>query len=109
MDLKNPENNRNANESTEWSTLQTFEVDLFSLQIYGFLVCRGSVETKAEFLFDFITSGTKKTVPMISWGNPKFLKAMKLLITFSEVLPKKYLLLNKETDETTDNSKIDWD
>ena len=41
-----------AGETTEWSSLNTFEVDIFALQIYGFIVCRGSVEDKAGELFD---------------------------------------------------------
>jgi hypothetical protein len=79
------------------------------LHIYGFLVCRGSVETKAGLLFDLITAGTKKKIPMLSWCNPKFVKAMKLLVTFSEVLPKKYLLLKNGNVQISDNSIIDWD
>jgi hypothetical protein len=44
-------------ESPDWSTLNTFVVDLFSLEIYGFLICRGSVKHKAGLLFDFMTRG----------------------------------------------------
>ena len=85
-----------AGETTEWSSLNTFEVDIFALQIYGLIVCRGSVEDKAGELFDLITKGTKKKEPMVTWAHPRFLKAMKLLVTFSEVMPKKYILMAKK-------------
>jgi hypothetical protein len=82
-------------DSTEWSSLNTFEVDIFALQMFGFVVCRGSVDEKARELFDVITKGVnKKKNPVISWSHPKFLKAVKLIFTFSELLPKK-LLFNK--------------
>lgn len=78
-------------ESTEWSAIANLEVDIFALQIYGFVVCRGSVKEKAEALFDLITLGSKKKEPKMSWSHPKFLKAIKLIFTYSELLPKKFL------------------
>ena len=58
-------------ESTEWSALNTFEVDIFALQMLGLVVCRGSVEEKAEALFDILTRGSNKNQPVIGWSHPK--------------------------------------
>ena len=63
--------------------------------MYAFIVCRGSVYEKASLLFDVITEGPKKKKkPMLSWAHPKFMKAIKLLFTMAELLPKKYMQLN---------------
>ena len=78
-------------DSTEWSALNTFEVDIFALQIFGLIVCRGSVEEKAESLFDIITRGSKKKEPVVSWSHPTLLKAIKMIFIFSEKLPKRFL------------------
>jgi hypothetical protein len=82
-------------DSTDWSALNTFEVDIFSLQVFGLLVCRGSVNEKTGTLFDLITRGKKKGVKKLSWAHPKFLKAIKLIFVMAEILPKKYLHLRK--------------
>ena len=74
-------------------------LDLFSFKIFALLICRGTVDQKAQKLWDLINieAGMKpidKYKDKIMWNNPRLKKSIRLIIYFSEILPKKFLNTN---------------
>jgi hypothetical protein len=63
-------------------------IDVFLLKIYALLLCRGDLKTKIEVLMDLITLYQKSD--KIMWSNKRLELAMKSIVYFSEILPKKY-------------------
>jgi len=93
----------------------TREAEIFALIMFGFLVCRGSVYEKSELLFNVITAknrGSNKE-PVLNFNHPKFKLALKYLIFFSEILPKKFLISDgvdkaQFKSDGWKGKKIDW-
>ena len=65
-------------------------LNLFNLKIYAILICRGEIRQKAEHLFDLIMLKNRKK-EFIFWNNQRLKECLKMIIYFSEVLPKKYI------------------
>lgn len=65
-------------------------LNLFNLKVYAILICRGEIRKKAEHLFDLIMLKNRKK-DYIFWNNQRLKESLKMLIYFSEVLPKKYI------------------
>lgn len=59
---------------------------MFSLKILGLLMCRDRIETKEGMLADLIRQNQQE----IEIGNPRLRRAIKLIIYFSEIVPKQY-------------------
>jgi len=65
------------------------------------LICRGEPKEKAGFLYDWITSAKSlaakkeqnkgKPSDKVDWSDQRLSKAIKLMLYFSEVLPKKFM------------------
>lgn len=75
-------------------------LDIFNFKIFALLICRGSVSQKAEELWELINkdSGMKpidKYRGKIVWSNPRLKKSIRMIIYFSEVLPKKFLNIHR--------------
>ena len=64
-------------------------LNLFNLKVYAILICRGEIRKKAEHLFDLIMLKNRKK-DLLFWNNQRLKECLKMLIYFSEVLPKKY-------------------
>lgn len=65
-------------------------LNLFNLKVYAILICRGEIRQKAEHLFDLIMLKNRKK-EFIFWNNQRLKECLKMIIYFSEVLPKKYI------------------
>ena len=65
-------------------------LNLFNLKVYAILICRGETRRKAEHLYDLIMLKNRNK-DYIFWNNQRLKEALKMLIYFSEVLPKKYI------------------
>ena len=75
-------------------------LDIFNFKMFALLVCRGSVTQKAQELWDLINTepgmkSIEKYKDKIMWNNPRLKKAIRMIIYFSEILPKKFLNINK--------------
>ena len=84
------------NESAE----NVWDVDMINLKLYGLLMCPGKQEQKADILFDMIFGPALQNAnydaknrknDVITWMNPRLIQAVRKLIYFSEIFPKKYL------------------
>lgn len=74
-------------------------LDVFNFKILALLICRGSVTQKAQELWDLINiepsmKQIDKYKDKIMWSNPRLKKSIRLIIYFSEILPKKFLNIN---------------
>lgn len=67
-------------------------IDVFALKIFALLFCRGTIKQKSLVLFDVILGpqGVKMQTESLSWKNTRMLRALRLLVYFSEIFPKKY-------------------
>lgn len=67
-------------------------VDTFVLNIFGLLFCKGTIESKAQILFETIIgpNGLKAEKNIVSCRSKRMTKAFKFLVYFSDVFPKKY-------------------
>ena len=65
-------------------------LNLFNLKVYAILMCRGDTRLKAEYLYDLIMLHNRKK-NHLNWSNLRLRDALKMLVYFSEVLPKKYI------------------
>lgn len=83
---------------------EKFYIDLFSLRILSLLVCRGEVREKAEYLYDLVLKRNlqkddelnesfkkKLNEEKLEFANGRLVRALKLLVYFSVVLPGAYM------------------
>ena len=91
---------------------EKFYIDLFSLRILSLLVCRGEVKEKAEFLLDLIQirhlnnevethdddDTKRKDNEKIDFANERLIRALKLIVYFSVVLPGTFMSYYQNDD-----------
>ena len=77
-------------ENMETPSVPITMLNLFNLKVYAILICRGETREKAEYLYELIMLHNRKK-SVLNWSNTRLRNALKMLIYFSEVLPKKYI------------------
>ena len=78
----------------KFEKIEESDIDLFKLKIFALLMCRGKPEVKADILVDIVLGEhmkEKSKDDILKWHNPRLIRAIKHLIYFSEVFPKKYM------------------
>ena len=67
-------------------------IDIFSLKVLALLMCRGSPKEKSQLLMDLVIGkdGLKKGIDSVQINEQRLIKAVSLLIYFSEIFPKQY-------------------
>ena len=78
------------------------KVSIFKVRILAIMICRGTYQTKATYLFDLIKSTypldvEAKPTDKISWHNPRLKRSIRLIIEISEMIPKRYYLAHKDS------------
>ena len=60
--------------------------------MFAILLCKGSTREKAELFFDLIVGyeGIKIGRDSITWKSSRMMLAIKKLLFFSEIFPKKF-------------------
>ena len=83
----------------------SINVDILDFKIFALLMCKGSLHSKAKYLFDLILGPrlakaekemreeNEEHKTHISWKSGRMVKIFKRIIWFSEIFPKKYLKL----------------
>jgi hypothetical protein len=75
----------------EESEVKDFKcIDLFGMRVLSLLVCRGHPREKAEFLAKLITKDAEDQ-DNIALDNERMLRAIKILLYCSSILPHKFL------------------
>lgn len=61
--------------------------------MFALVICRGETSKKAELLFDLVTSEAKARdgKAELIWTNKSLKEAIRLIIYYSEILPKQYI------------------
>ena len=74
----------------EWE--QSLYIDLFTLKMLALLMCRDSLEIKASLFMDTVIGqeGLDQGRYSISFKNSRLRRAIKKLLFFAEIFPKKY-------------------
>lgn len=78
-------------------------LEVFSLKMLGLLVCRDKTEIKELLLAETVMTDKKDYIEM---SNPLLKRAVKKLLYFSEILPKKYyneIVIKDEKPSFKDN------
>ena len=97
-------------------TDEKFYIDLFSLRVLSLLICRGEVREKAGYLMDIVmmkdrekekskknnSKSTKKikfvVEEKLEYANNRLIRALKLLVYFSVVLPGAFMSYYKNEE-----------
>ena len=66
--------------------------NIFNFRILALLVCRGSPNVKAGYLFDLVYKGKEIPEKVIIWSNSKLRKAFDQIYLLSEIMPKMFYL-----------------
>lgn len=77
-----------------------FYVDVMNLRLLALVLCKGSIEEKANVFFDTVIGMEKvkrqrleneyAEEPNVSWRQRRLVASFKMLMYISEVMPKKY-------------------
>lgn len=68
-------------------------IDLFCVRILSLVICRGKPKEKAQLLASI--ANLDLTAP-IDWQNQRMVRALKLIVYYSSILPDKFLSLHQD-------------
>ena len=75
-------------------TVIQINIDMFTLQIYALMMCKGTVKEKAYYLYDLIIGASQNKdedePEQVACTSGRMKSAFKKMIFFSEIFPKKY-------------------